>query len=196
MIEEPRKPQPAAEHAQPFQPASNTAAQTPPPVPAGPTTAAQNPQSSQIPSIPAAQHSQQFEPAPAPIRIPVKFSSKYQNPRRHLFFLASTFFIFILQYFSTVIFSGDVLSIIGMKDNTAILAGQVWRLITPIWLHAGILHILSNMYALFVIGPGLKDITGMDGFWHFTCSVDSGEMFFHFCFPRTIHWGHQPPFLG
>ena len=49
---------------------------------------------------------------------------------------------------------------LGAKVNELILAGQVWRLITPILLHASILHIGFNMYALFVIGPQLERFYG------------------------------------
>jgi rhomboid protease GluP len=42
------------------------------------------------------------------------------------------------------------------KNNSLILQGQVWRLITPMFLHGGILHIASNMYALFIFGPSLE----------------------------------------
>jgi rhomboid protease GluP len=42
------------------------------------------------------------------------------------------------------------------KNNGLILQGQVWRLFTPMFLHGGILHIASNMYALFIFGPGLE----------------------------------------
>ncbi len=37
-----------------------------------------------------------------------------------------------------------------------IRAGEIWRLITPLLLHASILHIGFNMYAVFVFGPGLE----------------------------------------
>ncbi len=46
------------------------------------------------------------------------------------------------------------------KINELILQGQLWRLITPILLHGSILHILSNMYALFVIGPAVEKSYG------------------------------------
>ena len=44
----------------------------------------------------------------------------------------------------------------GLKVNELILDGQWWRLITPVLLHASLLHIGFNMYALYVLGPELE----------------------------------------
>ena len=52
----------------------------------------------------------------------------------------------------------DLPAMWGMKDNEAIIAGQYWRLITPMFLHGSILHIAFNLYALFIFGPGLRAI--------------------------------------
>lgn len=50
----------------------------------------------------------------------------------------------------------DILMALGAKINAAIRSGQYWRLITPVFLHANLLHIGVNMYALLAIGPGLE----------------------------------------
>ncbi len=44
----------------------------------------------------------------------------------------------------------------GAKINQSIVRGELWRLFTPMFLHASILHIGFNMYALVNIGPGLE----------------------------------------
>ena len=46
------------------------------------------------------------------------------------------------------------------KINQAILAGQIWRLITPVFLHGNILHLFSNMYALYVLGRNNEMLNG------------------------------------
>ncbi len=46
------------------------------------------------------------------------------------------------------------------KDNGLILQGQVWRFLTPIFLHGSIPHIFLNMYALFFIGPTIERFYG------------------------------------
>jgi rhomboid protease GluP len=51
---------------------------------------------------------------------------------------------------------GDLPACYGMKVNDLILAGQWWRFITPVLLHASLLHIGFNMYALYVLGPDLE----------------------------------------
>jgi rhomboid protease GluP len=50
----------------------------------------------------------------------------------------------------------DLLLTLGAKVNDLIRAGQYWRLVTPIFLHAGLLHIGFNLYALFIIGPPVE----------------------------------------
>lgn len=70
----------------------------------------------------------------------------------------------MLQHLSEMFFGIDLMSLFGMKNNTLILQGQVWRFITPILLHASILHIGFNMYALYSIGPGLERRYGASSF--------------------------------
>lgn len=50
----------------------------------------------------------------------------------------------------------DLPACYGLKVNELILDGQLWRLITPVLLHASLLHIGFNMYALYVLGPELE----------------------------------------
>lgn len=38
--------------------------------------------------------------------------------------------------------------------------GEYWRMLTSLFLHYGPLHLIVNLYALFVIGPGLERIIG------------------------------------
>jgi rhomboid protease GluP len=39
--------------------------------------------------------------------------------------------------------------------------GEYWRLLTALFLHYGPLHLVFNLYALFVIGPGLERAIGL-----------------------------------
>lgn len=66
--------------------------------------------------------------------------------------LGLTIFVFLLQEGSTWLLGGDLPFVLGGKINEFILAGQVWRLITPVLLHGGLAHIFFNMYGLLAFG--------------------------------------------
>lgn len=48
----------------------------------------------------------------------------------------------------------------GGKDNDLIRAGQYWRLITPIFLHGGTLHLFTNALSLYWFGTQLERFYG------------------------------------
>jgi rhomboid protease GluP len=55
---------------------------------------------------------------------------------------------------------GGTLIALGAKANGLILAGEYWRLLTPIFLHIGIVHLLFNSYALNLFGRELEALFG------------------------------------
>lgn len=48
----------------------------------------------------------------------------------------------------------------GAKDNDLIVQGQYWRFVTPIFLHANLLHVGLNMLNLAVLGVFLERVVG------------------------------------
>jgi rhomboid protease GluP len=71
-----------------------------------------------------------------------------------------TVLVFILQLATEYGLGMDLPAAAGMKVNDLIIQGQLWRLFTPMFLHASLLHIGFNMYALFVLGTGLERFYG------------------------------------
>lgn len=53
-----------------------------------------------------------------------------------------------------------VLVRLGARQTLLILHGQWWRLITSVFLHAGLLHIAMNMWVLLDIGPLIEELYG------------------------------------
>ncbi len=78
--------------------------------------------------------------------------------------IAACVLVFLLQLATSQLRGVDIPAQWGVKANDLIMQGQVWRLLTPIFLHGSILHIAFNMYALFYIGPTLERFYGR---WRF-----------------------------
>lgn len=53
-----------------------------------------------------------------------------------------------------------VLVLFGAKYSPLIVAGQVWRLVTPLFVHIGIVHLAFNSYAIYAIGPQIERFFG------------------------------------
>lgn len=54
----------------------------------------------------------------------------------------------------------STLAWLGAKYTPAILGGEWWRLVNPIFLHGGLMHILFNAYALANLGPAIEGAVG------------------------------------
>jgi len=52
----------------------------------------------------------------------------------------------------------------GGDQGIRVNEGQVWRLLTATYLHAGIIHLLANMVGLAVVGQLVERLTGSAGF--------------------------------
>jgi len=50
---------------------------------------------------------------------------------------------------------------LGAKYGPLIYAGEWWRLVTAMFLHAGLLHIGMNLWCLFDLGPEVEGMFGM-----------------------------------
>lgn len=99
------------------------------------------------------------EPVPAPQTVRVRMPSTPSTVTYVL--IGVTVVMYILQMLATAVFGYAVydigwLEFFGARINGAILAGEVWRFITPVFLHGSLTHIFFNMYALLSIGSFLE----------------------------------------
>ncbi len=72
-----------------------------------------------------------------------------------------------LIFLGALIVGQDVALSLGAKINRAIVYGEWWRLLTAIFLHADLLHLGFNTYALLVFGSQVEQVYGP---WRFLLS--------------------------
>jgi len=119
-----------------------------------PTRGAVSPESFPAPTIPS--------PSPTPTARPVRaaYVPNAQTPIVTYTIMGLTVVIYVAQLITPFLFGYDLPAQLGMKENSLIAQGELWRLFTPMLLHGSILHILFNMYALRSFGPGLEQHYG------------------------------------
>jgi rhomboid protease GluP len=70
--------------------------------------------------------------------------------------LGLTVLVYLVQIGTQYFLGVDLATAYLAKVNSLILAGQFWRLISPILVHGSITHIGFNMYALYIFGQNLE----------------------------------------
>lgn len=86
-------------------------------------------------------------------------------PRRYWPIATITLFVLNFVFFGLEIYAGgtdntQVLLNFGASFGPYLHRGEYWRLVMPMFLHGGWIHILGNSYALFILGPILERVYG------------------------------------
>ena len=109
---------------------------------------------------------QNDRPGFAPFSIQHEIAEK---DRRRYFRNAPAVLILILLNAGVFIFEisfgnwtdPEVLHQLGaLEPHAVVVEGQYWRLFTALFLHAGFVHLLFNLFALYVLGPSLERSIG------------------------------------
>lgn len=79
---------------------------------------------------------------------------------------------------------------IRWDDLNAVRHGEVWRLVTPIFLHFGLLHILFNLVMLFSLGTAIETRRGTLFFASLVLVTAIASNL------AEYYWGHHPNFGG
>ena len=108
----------------------------------------------------------------------------------------------ILVFLITFVASGANLSALnllryGGVNSYFVAQGEVWRLITGGFLHGGILHLLFNMYSLYIIGTQVENFVGK---WKYLaiylCSMITASLMSCIINPNTVSVGASGAIFG
>jgi membrane associated rhomboid family serine protease len=91
----------------------------------------------------------------------------------------------------------NVLVAFGAKYNELIMQGQYWRFVTPIFLHANLLHVGLNMLNLVVLGTFLERLVGHLRYMLIYLVTGVVSVIASFCFmPQEISVGASGAIFG
>ncbi len=84
--------------------------------------------------------------------------------------------------------------LLALVPETVIHSFTIWQLVTYMFLHSGMMHILFNMLTLYWFGPDLERTWGMRRFlkYYFICGIGAGvcvvlaELIFGYSGMRTV----------
>lgn len=86
---------------------------------------------------------------------------RLRNAPAVLLFIALNVAAFLIEIARNSGRNPAVLHRLGALDPYSVLIGrEYWRLLTALFLHYDIVHLLFNLFALYVIGPGLERAIG------------------------------------
>jgi membrane associated rhomboid family serine protease len=77
------------------------------------------------------------------------------------FFITINVAAFAIELWRGALANPAILHRLGALDSGAVIAkGEFWRLIAALFLHYNLIHLVFNLFALYVLGPSLERIIG------------------------------------
>ena len=71
-------------------------------------------------------------------------------------------------------------------------AGQIWRLVTPIFIHFGLVHLVFDMYMFYLFGSIIEARRGALRYGLLVLTVAIAANYGQYFFPYRLHWGGAP----
>ncbi len=112
--------------------------------------------------------------------------------------LGLTVLVYLAQIGTLYLLKMDIPGMVGAKINEYIVAGQIWRLFTPMLLHDDRLpiHIISNMYFLVIVGSRVEKFYGHGRFLLLYILAGFAGNVTSFLFSTYASWGASTALFG
>ena len=110
--------------------------------------------------------------------------------------LIGNFVIFALEIWAGGSDNLSVLLNFGAAYGPYLRRGEYWRLIMPMFLHGGWLHILGNSYALFILGPILERVYGYGRYAAIYVAAGIGGAFLSMAVSKNVSVGASGAIFG
>lgn len=100
--------------------------------------------------------------------------------------------IYVLGFLGGLFFPQDVFEAFGLVPADVVFWGQVWQVVTYMFLHGSVLHLVLNMLGLWFFGPVLERDWGTRRFlqYYFLCGVGAALCVIGVAF--LVHWYRGP----
>jgi rhomboid protease GluP len=98
-------------------------------------------------------------PARSSGRVDFERGMSYAPPVT-LLLIAANIAVFVWEVGRGALASRESIIAAGALSRTLVLDGEVWRLVTPMFLHGGPDHLIGNMIALYVLGLACEHALG------------------------------------
>jgi GlpG protein len=87
----------------------------------------------------------------------------------------------------------NLLQELSWTPTKYIQEGQVWRVVTPIFIHMSVLHLIFNMYWLYIFGSMIESRRGTLFFALFVLAIAVISNWGQYYFTYEVDWFHVPP---
>ena len=108
------------------------------------------------------------------------------------------YIILVIKSGNLLIFDDDTLALLGANNLALVKSGEIWRLLTAAFLHGGLIHIVVNMYSLFILGTQVETFIGKWKFlFIYIISAISGSLLsLVFAEPNVVSVGASGALFG
>ncbi len=134
-------------------------------------------------------------PMGAPPETSIHYPHRFK-PRATYVILAANVLIFLLMERAGGSKNPDILLDFGASYGPFIRRGEYWRLVMPMFLHIGWVHLLVNSYALYVLGRILEQVYAYGRFALFYLVAGVGSSFLSMTVSNSVAAGASGAIFG